>query len=113
MVTKEEAQTAFSRLSALRVARIGDESEPLFLQPIDFGTKLHLMASVYRADKFIPQSVREAVHFHLETPYSKIHTWLSVDEEFYQITLHHVGNFYNVNVDELHEITSEFEDAAF
>ncbi len=112
MVTKEEAKVAFSRLSALRIARIGDESQALFLQPVDFGTKLHLTAQVYHGDKFIPPGVREAVHFHLETPYTKIHTWLSVDEELYEITLHHIGNFTS-DVDELQEVSSEFEDAAF
>lgn len=113
MVTKEEVQTAFARLSTLRIARIGNALQGLFLQPVDLGSKLHLSTLVYRGDKYIPPSVREAVHFHLETPYSQIHTWLSVDEELFQITLHHIGNFSNIGVDELQEITSEFEDAAF
>jgi hypothetical protein len=111
MVTKEEVQTAFSRLSTLRIARIGDATQGLFLQPVDLGTKLHLSTVVYHGDRFIPPSVRQAVHYHLETPYSRIHTWLHVDEELYQITLHHIGSFSN-DVDELQEVASEFEDAA-
>ena len=113
MITKEEVRTAFQRLSTLRIARIGNASQGLFLQPVDLGSKLHLSTLVYRGDKYIPPSVREAVHFHLETTYSQIHTWLSLDEELYQITLHHIGNFSNIGIDELQEITSEFEDAAF
>ena len=113
MITKEEVKTAFKNLSSLRIARIGTESHGLFLQPIDLGSKLHLTAFVYRGDKYIPQSVRHASHFHLETPYRQIHTWLSLDEEQYLITLHHIGNFSNIGIDELQEITSEFEDAAF
>ncbi len=113
MVTKEEVEQAFHRLSTLRIARIGSTAQGLFLQPVDLGTKIHLSTLVYRGDKFIPQSVRAACHSHLETPYSHIHTWLNVDEELFQITLHHVGGFANIDVDELQEIASEFEDAAF
>ncbi len=113
MVTKEEVQSAFSQLSTLRIAKIGAGAQGLFLQPIDLGSKLHLSTIVYRGDRFIPKSVRRAAHSRLETPYSKIHTWLSLDEGEYQIILHHIGNFSNVGIDELQEITSEFEDAAF
>lgn len=112
MVTKEEVQTAFQRLSALRIARIGDASQGLFLQPVDLGSKLHLSTVVYRGDRYIPQSVRDASRFHLETPYRQIHTWLILDEELFQISLHHIGNFANIDVGELYEITAEFEDAA-
>ena len=112
MITKEEAKNAYSTLSALRIARIGNASHGLFMQPVDFGTKLHLSTLVYRGDKFIPHSVREATHSHLETPYVRIHTWLNVDEELFQITLHHIGSFTDVGIDELQEIASEFEDAA-
>ncbi len=67
MVTKEEALIAFSRLSSLRIARIGDASKGLFLQPVDLGSKIHLSTLVYRGDKFIPLSVREATqNFHLK-----------------------------------------------
>lgn len=113
MVTKEEAKEAFFRLSALRIARIGDVSDGVFLQPLDFGAKLHLSTLVYSGDKFIPFSVRQAATTHLETPYSHIHTWLSFDEELYQIFLHHEGDFSDVGIEELHELASEFEDAAF
>jgi len=113
MVTKEEAKEAFLRLSALRIARIGDSADGLFLQPLDFGAKLHLSTLVYRGDKFIPLSVRQAATFHLETPYHLIHTWLTFDEELYQISLHHESDFSDVGIDELREIASEFEDAAF
>ncbi|MBS0637873.1 MAG: hypothetical protein JSS12_10205 [Verrucomicrobia bacterium] len=113
MVTKEEVQTAFDRLSTMRIARIGTASQGLFLQPIDLGTKLHATTIVYRGDNYIPQSVRDAVRFHLETPYRQIHTWLTVDEELFQISLHHIGNLSNIGLEELQEIASEFEDAAF
>ncbi len=113
MITKEEVEQAFHRLSALRIARIGNAAQGLFLQPIEFGTKLHLSTLVYHGDKFIPQSVREACHSHLETPYSYIHTWLSLDEDLYQITLHHIGGLQDLGIDDLHEIAAEFEDAAF
>jgi hypothetical protein len=113
MVSKEEAKVAFDRVSALHIARIGNASTGLFLQPLDYGAKIHLSTLVYRGDKFIPHSVRKAAKYQLETPYSKIHTWFVFDEELYQISLHHVGDFNDVNVDELHEIASEFEDAAF
>lgn len=111
MVTKEEALLAFERLSALRIARIGNAQQGFFLQPVDFGTKVHLSALVYRGDKFIPPSVRKAAHSKLETPYSRIHTWLVFDEELFQISLHHIGSFSNVGVEELQELASEFEDA--
>jgi hypothetical protein len=113
MVTREEAQAAFIRLSSLHIARIGNANTGLFLQPVDYGSKLHLTTLVYRGDKFIPPSVRKAAHFHLETPYSRIHTWLTFDEDLFQISLHHIGEFDDVGVDELQEIATEFEDAAF
>jgi hypothetical protein len=113
MVTKEEVEAAFLRLSSLRIARIGNASQGLFLQPVDLGSKIHLSTLVYKGDNYIPPSVREASHFHLETPYSQIHAWLNVDEELFEISLHHIGNFSNIGIDELQEITSEFEDAAY
>lgn len=113
MVTREEVQVAFHRLSTLHIARIGNASTGLFLQPVDSGSKIHLTTLVYRGDRFIPPSVRKAANSSLETPYSRIHTWLSVDEELYQISLHHIGSFSNVGIEDLHEIASEFEDAAF
>jgi len=113
MVTKEEIQGVFHRLSTLQIARIGNATQGLFLQPVDLGSKLHLSTSVYRGDKFIPPSVRKAANYHLETPYTRIHTWLSIDEELFQITLHHIGNFSDMSIDDLQEVTSEFEDAAF
>lgn len=113
MVTKEEIQSVFHRLSTLQIARIGNATHGVFLQPVDLGSKLHLSASVYRGDNFIPPSVRKATQFHLETSYDRIHTWLTIDEDLYQITLHHIGNFSNMSIDELQEVASEFEDAAF
>ncbi len=113
MITKEEVKTAHARLLTLRIARIGNAAHGLFLQPVDLGSKLHLSTVVYRGDKYIPISVRESVNFHLETDYNQIHTWLSLDEELFQITLHHIGMFSNVGLEELYEIVSEFEDAAF
>lgn len=113
MVSKEEAKVAFDRISALHIARIGNASTGLFLQPLDYGAKVHLSALVYKGDKFIPHSVRNATKYQLETPYSMIHTWFVFDEDLYQISLHHIGDFSTVDVDELHEMASEFEDAAF
>lgn len=111
MVTKEEVLLAFERITAGRIARIGDSIHGLFLQPVDFGQKLHLSTIVYIGDKFIPSSVRKAASCPLETsPLDD--TWLSIDEERYVISLHFLDSWAPNTRSSLYELTSQFEEVA-
>lgn len=111
MITKEEAQEAFDRLSTLRVARIGDSMNGLFLQPLDFGQKLHISALVYAGDKFIPLSVRKAASEPLGIKQA-LPTWLIFEEELFQISLHYMGSLEGTAPSDLHELTLGFEETA-
>lgn len=111
MITKEEVQQAYQKISSYRIARIGDSIHGLFLQPVDFGTKLHLSALVYAGDKFIPYSVRKAAT--LPLLYSPpIRTWLAINEERFEIYLHFLGPIDPMDEHTLHELTSQFEETA-
>lgn len=112
MVTKEEIKQAFCKISSFRIARVGDSINGLFLQPVNFGTKLHLSSLVYAGDKFIPFSVRIAASRPLQNN-PLVNSWLNINEEQFQITLHFVDYLDPFDEHTLHELTSQFEETTF
>jgi len=110
MVTKDETQQAFKKLTVLQNAKIGDPVMGLFLHMQDFGSKLHMHSLVYVGDGFIPFSVRKAVQSHVDIN-PTIDTWLKINEEEYQITLHFVQSVSHVTPDDFFALTSQFEEA--
>jgi hypothetical protein len=111
MVTKREAEHTLENLHSLRITKIGKASDALFFQPVDFGTKLHMSTVVYTGEKYIPPSVRKAASEPLDLK-PMIPTWLSIEEELFEISLHYIGGVGEMDVEELYEISAIFEETA-
>ncbi len=110
MVTKDETLQAFKKLSVLQQAKIGDSMMGLFLQPEDYGSKLHMHSLVYIGDGFIPFSVRKAAQSHVDTN-PVVDTWLHINEEQFKISLHFVQSFTKVTSHDFFTLTARFEEA--
>lgn len=111
MITKEEAAVAHKTLSFNKVAKIGHFSMLFVLEQIDFSQNIHINTLVYQGDKFIPFGVRQAASVRVDELQRYIRTWLVINEEKYQITLHSTEKFTS-DIEKFREILSEFEDVA-
>src|ERR1700733_9790245 len=111
MTTKAEAALALQCLRYLKNAKIGKSDDALFLRPLDSGTKLHMTTQVYGGEKYIPYSVRERASHALDL-IPTIQTWLSIEEDLFQISLNYHDHIDEMDAGGLYEITLLFEEIA-
>ena len=113
MVTKAQAALAHHTLKSLNVAQIGHGSDVIQLFCVDRGTNVHASTLVYLGDNFIPQSVRSVATKPLTDQPSSITTYLVLEEEHFQISLHYEGDFTRLELENFFYLTNEFEELAY
>lgn len=111
MVLREETEEAYKRLSVSKSATVGELPFLFFLRRVHFGTAVHINTLVYQGDRFVPQGVREVASHPIAEMQRYLRTWLIIDEENYQISLH-CTEIFTSDFEKFSEILSEFEDVA-
>jgi hypothetical protein len=112
MIARFESHIAFAKLSLFQSTTIERGPRSIFVQFVDQKSHLALSTIVYKGDKFIPQSVREAAQSPLEEPFKDIHPWIAVHEKQFQIQLHCRVASKHIDKDKFHEAVAQFDDTA-
>jgi hypothetical protein len=113
MVTKAEAALAFTTLWTFHIAHIGKEFQGIRIRRNSTDSKVHMSTCVYKGENYIPQSVRKIAEKPLFDQPSSFFTYLVFEEDRFQISLHHTGNFSSDERHKFYEALREFEEIAY
>jgi len=89
---------------------VGDST--IAMQTVDGGTKLILSSLVYVGGNFIPFSVRRCVQNVGRKDRYALRTFLSMDEQNYQVSLKYIGLTKDLNSEEFRGLIDEFSQQA-
>src|SRR5436189_41139 len=98
MLLEKDLQKILDRLSDVDYIQIAFDGFDIVIRSVDDASKLSLMTRVYYGGNYIPQSVRRCLSRKSPFPHSTIKTFLTVDEQNFQIHLQYLGQailFYN------------------
>jgi hypothetical protein len=81
----------------------------IFVKIVDDSSKICLVTSVYHGINYIPGSVRLSLSQKVPlVPPPSIRTFLTIDEQHFQVHLNYLGHTEYVTTDSLKEIVEEF-----
>lgn len=102
----------------LRLLALGDNIKLTFdgsdisVRYVEDASKLMLTTPVYTGTNYIPVSVRKCVSQKLNTGRPGVQTYLTVDEQLYQISLNYFGDAENMSHHHFKDILEEFSGIA-
>lgn len=108
MERNEEYKALLDEIKSKEAAVISVSGVPVSVQIFDKKSKLALSASVYEGGNFIPHSVRRCIAQKKVLPFASIKTFLRVNEEDFNISLHYIGPAELMNGGHLKEVVEEF-----
>lgn len=109
MIVQKDLKKLFHQLVREESAKISMGGYDVIIRILDKDTKLSLSTNVYFGGNFIPNSVRKCVT--QKAPFgdtSSLKTFLSVDENNFQIYLNYLGTFEALNNDRFIQLLEEF-----
>lgn len=83
-------------------------SSDISMQYVDDASKLSLSTAVYSGGNYIPPSVRRSLSQKFLVSYPSMKTYLTIDEQAYQINLNYLGETEFLDHHEFKEIVEEF-----
>lgn len=95
MLVEKEIKKISSQLLLQHSAHVDVSGFDLLIRVVDHGSKLLISTQVYFGGNFIPNSVRKCLGEKLPISYQccdQIKTYLTVDEEQFQIFLNYIGH---------------------
>ncbi len=75
---------------------------------VDDASKLSLKTSVYAGGNYIPAGVRHSLSHKFAFSHSAIKTFLTINEQEFEIHLNYVGDAQSLNSHQFHEIIEDF-----
>ena len=101
-------QKIFNQLVGGEALKVNFEGSDIFVRLIGDASKLSLITSVYHGGNYIPSSVRRCLSH--KSPFSQpsIRTYLTIDEDNYQVRLHYLGSGETINQSQLRMLLEEF-----
>lgn len=114
MLIEKELQKIFRQLLQDDAVHIAVDGFDILVRVFDGTSKLFLCTSVYMGGNFIPKSVRTCLSqkaTFLNNP-TLIKTFLSVDEENYQITLNYIGRLEHIHNETFRILLEDFTSLA-
>lgn len=107
MSTQPNETKAFALLSFTFPSLVSLCGFQISVRQIDDASKVLLSTSVYQGDSYFPKSVKHSIKEALN-PESSFHTFLTVDEERFNITLNYLGKAEDLSEEEFKAILNEF-----
>jgi hypothetical protein len=112
MLIEKDIQNILNQLAGGSKIRLSFQGSEINVRFLDDATKLSLITSVYKGDNYIPFSVRNCLSHQSPFSDSSIRTYLSIDEQKYQIHLHYLGHSHMLDSQELKFLLEEFNEIA-
>lgn len=108
MIVEKELRKLLHQLVKTEIAQIALGQSIVTVHVFDHSTKIALSAKVYFGGNFIPNSVRACLSHKLPCEQQNMHTYLSLDEENYSISLNYVGALEHLNKRMFVDLLEEF-----
>lgn len=108
MLVEKDIQQILSQLAVGDSINIPFDGSDIMICFIDEASKLSLTALVYDGGNFIPNSVRRCLSHKSPFFHPSILTFLTVDEQRFQIKLNYLGQAHSLNHHNFKELLEEF-----
>ena len=92
MLVEKDAQRILNKLASGDTINVPFDGSDIMIRVIDESSKLSLQALVYVGGSFIPKSVRQCLSRKSPSFHPSILTFLTVDEQHYQVKLNYLGH---------------------
>jgi hypothetical protein len=108
MIVEKELKNLLNELSRRNVAEIKLGGSSIMVHVFDQSSKFSLSTPVYMGGNFIPKSVRTCLT--KDPPFTRNHlkSYLTVDENKFQIILNYLGGVANINKRTFINLLEEF-----
>jgi hypothetical protein len=107
MLIEEDMQRLLDRLAKGDLIKVAIEGSDVIVRFID-DSKVYLRASVYEGSNYIPSSVRQSLSYKMPLSNPSIRTFLTIDEQNFQINLNYLGQLSYLSSFEMKELLEEF-----
>lgn len=113
MLVEKEIKKLFQQLLQDDVVHINVGRSDITVRVFDHASKLSLSTPVYEGGNFIPKSVRVA-SLSKVVPFARddLKTYLSIDEQSYQVALNYLGRLENFHNDSFKDLLEGFSGLA-
>lgn len=110
MLIEKDMKKILDQLSEKAAIKIAVDGSDIDIHVVEDATKLFLTTCVYSGGNYIPSSVRRCVSHKMpfSMAQSSLQTFLTVDEQRFQINLNYLGRAQPLSQIELKEILEEF-----
>lgn len=108
MLIEKDIQQILSQLACGDSIKVPFDGSDIMIRIIDEASKLSLSALVYEGGNFIPISVRRCLSSKSPFFHPSILTFLTVDEQKYQIRLNYLGHAESLNHHDFKQLLEEF-----
>lgn len=108
MLVEKDIQQILSHLAAGDSIKIPYDGSDIVIRTIDDASKLSLTALVYDGGNYIPHSVRLCLSRKSPFFHPNVLTFLTVDENYFQIKLNYLGHAQDINHQIFKELLEEF-----
>ena len=108
MLIEKNIQQILNQLACGDSIKVPFDGSDIMIRFIDKASKLSLTALIYDGGNYIPASVRSCVSRKSPFSHPSILTFLTVDEQNFQIKLNYLGATDSLNQDHFKEILEDF-----
>ncbi len=108
MLVEKDIQQILSQLASGDSISIPFDGSDITIRTVDNASKLLLTALVYEGGNYIPNSIRYCLSRKSPFFHPSVLTFLTVDEQHFQIKLNYLGHAPTLNNYSLKELVEEF-----
>lgn len=108
MLVEKDIQQILSQLAGGDSIKIPFDGSDIMIRVIDDASKISLTALVYEGGNYIPNSVRRCLSRKSPFFHPSILTFLTVDEQYFQIRLNYLGQAQSLTHHHFKELLEEF-----
>lgn len=108
MLIEKDIRQILNQLAGGDAINVPFDGSEIMIRVIDEASKLSLTTLVYEGDNYIPSSVRSCLSRKSPFFHTSLFTFLSVDEQNFQVKLHYLGQAQNLNQEHIKELLEEF-----
>lgn len=108
MLVEKDIQQILSQLAGGDSIKVPFDGSDIMIRIIDDASKLSLTALIYDGDNYIPNSIRRCLSQKSPFFHPSILTFLTVDEQRFQIKLNYLGQAQFLNQHEFKDLVEDF-----
>lgn len=108
MLIEKDIQQILNQLASGDSIKVAFDGSDIMIRFIDDASKLSLTTMVYDGGNYIPSSVRRCLSHKFPFPRPSVLTYLTIDENHFQVKLNYLGPSETLTQDHFKELLEEF-----